>query len=101
MKTHVVLDFHYHEDEGQQCFDGTKVECEEFAAKQTPHFMYKVVPMTEDEIDAHPDNIKSQDAQTTEIPNADNLSSVAPTWYTPDKMFWNGSISNNHRLESI
>jgi len=57
MKTHVVLDLHYHENEGQNCFDGTKQECEDFAATQTPIFMYKVVPMTKEEIDAHPDNI--------------------------------------------
>lgn len=56
MKTYQVLDLHYHEDEGQECFDGTRQECEEFAATQTPHFMYKVVPMTKEEIEAHPDN---------------------------------------------
>ena len=57
MKTHQVLDLHYHEDEGQGCFDGTQQECVEFAATQTPHFMYKVVPMTKEEIETHPDNI--------------------------------------------
>lgn len=56
MKTHQVLDLHYHPEEGQGCFDGTQQECEEFAATQTPHFMYKVVPMTKEEIEAHPDN---------------------------------------------
>ncbi len=56
MKTHQVLDLHYTPDEGQGCFDGTQKECEEFAAKQTPHFMYKVVPMTKEEIEIHPDN---------------------------------------------
>lgn len=60
MKTHQVLDLHYHEDEGQGCFDGTKQECEEFAATQSPHFMYKVVPMTEEEIKNHPDNKKDE-----------------------------------------
>lgn len=56
MKTHVVLDLHYHEDEGQECFDGTKQECEDFVATQSPKFMYKVVPMTEEEIKNHPEN---------------------------------------------
>jgi len=31
-------------------------ECHDFAATQTPFFMYKVVPMTKEEIEAHPDN---------------------------------------------
>lgn len=56
MKTHQVLDLHYHPEEGQGVFDGTLQECEEFAATQTPTFMYKVVPMTKEEIAAHPDN---------------------------------------------
>lgn len=56
IKTHVVLDLHYTQEEGQDCFDGTLQECEKFAASQTPHFMYKVVPMTQQEIDSHPDN---------------------------------------------
>jgi len=55
-KTHIVLDLHYTPDEGQECFDGTKEECENFAATQSPHFMYKVVPMTEEEMNTHPDN---------------------------------------------
>ena len=55
-KTHEVLDLHYHEDEGQRCFDGTQQECEEFAATQSPSFMYKVVPMTKEQIESHPDN---------------------------------------------
>lgn len=55
-KTHLVLDLHYHPDEGQSCFDGTLEECEEFAQTQYPRFMYKVVPMTEEEIKNHPDN---------------------------------------------
>jgi len=60
MKTHEVLDLHYHPDEGQGCYSGTKQECEDFAAKQTPHFMYKVVPMTKEEIQAYPDNLPDQ-----------------------------------------
>jgi len=55
-KTHEVLDLHYTQDEGQGCFDGTKQECDDFAATQSPHFMYKVVPMTKQEIENHPDN---------------------------------------------
>lgn len=60
VKTHVVLDLHYTMDEGQECFDGTKEECEEFASYQTPTFMYKVVPMTKEEIENHPDNQTEQ-----------------------------------------
>lgn len=56
MKTHKVLDLHYLPEEGQGCFDGTYKECVEWAATQTPHFMYKVVPMTKEEIENHPDN---------------------------------------------
>ena len=50
-KTHKVLDLHYHEEEGQECFCGTYQECVKFLADQTPHFMYKIVPMTKQEID--------------------------------------------------
>lgn len=57
-KTHEVLDLHYHEDEGQGCFDGTYQECLDFLADQSPHFMYKIVPMTKEEIENHPDNQK-------------------------------------------
>lgn len=56
MKTHQVLDLHYLPEEGQVCFDGTLQECNAFAATQTPHFMYVVVPMLKKEIEAHPDN---------------------------------------------
>jgi hypothetical protein len=60
MKTHTVLDFHYRPDEGQEIFYGTLKECEEFAEKQTPHFMYKVIQMTEYQIQNHPDNKQSK-----------------------------------------
>ena len=53
MKTHRVLDLHYSSDEGQSCFVGTQQECEEFATEQSPHFMYKVVPMTKEEIESY------------------------------------------------
>lgn len=55
-KTHEVLDLHYHPDEGQGCFVGTKKECDEFVATQSPSFMYKVVQMTKEEIENYPDN---------------------------------------------
>lgn len=48
-KTHQVLDLHYHPDEGQGCFVGTEQECHDFADTQSPHFMYKVVPLTKEE----------------------------------------------------
>ncbi len=50
-KTHEVLDLHYMPEEGQGCFDGTYQECMEFAATQSPFFMYKVVPLTKEEMD--------------------------------------------------
>lgn len=56
MKTHKVLDLVYTIEEGQDCFDGTRQECEDFVALQPNNFMYKVVPMTKEEIDLHPDN---------------------------------------------
>jgi hypothetical protein len=66
LKTHVVLDLHYHADEYQGCFDGTKQECDEFVASQTPHFMYAVVPMTKAEIKNHPDNAGFKFAKTNQ-----------------------------------
>ena len=58
LKTHQVLDLHYRPDEGQGCFVGTREQCEDFAARQSPAFMYHVVPLTGQEIDAYPDNIE-------------------------------------------
>lgn len=59
LKTHEVLDLHYHEDEGQGCFVGTLEECNEFVSQQgISTFMYKVVPMTKEEIENYPDNQK-------------------------------------------
>lgn len=48
MKTHIVIDLVYSEEEGNQVMTGTLKECEEWVAKQG--FGYKVVPMTEEEI---------------------------------------------------
>lgn len=56
LKTHRVLDLHYHEDEGQGCFVGTLQECLDFKETQSPDFMYQVVPMTKEEIELYPDN---------------------------------------------
>jgi hypothetical protein len=50
--THEVLDLHYTPDECQGCYEGTYSECMEFASTQTPHFMYKVVPLIREEMDA-------------------------------------------------
>lgn len=58
LKTHKVLDLHFTEDEGQGCFAGTRKECEDFKATQSPGFMYEVVPMTKQEIELYPDNKK-------------------------------------------
>jgi hypothetical protein len=46
MNTHQVLDLHYHEEEGQECFEGTQQECYKFIEEQGgATFMYKVVPI--------------------------------------------------------
>lgn len=58
LKTHEVLDLHLLPNEGQGCFDGSYEECVEYAATQTPYFMYKVVPMTSEMIENHPHNKK-------------------------------------------
>lgn len=56
-KTHKVLDLVYTPEEGQECFDGTRVECENFVSEQgDTHFTYKIVPMSQQEIETHPDN---------------------------------------------
>lgn len=57
MKTHLVLDLAYLPEEGQDVFSGTKQECDDFVASQSDHFMYKVVPMTKQEMDAYPENL--------------------------------------------
>lgn len=44
--THHVLDLHYRPDEGQSEYCGTEQECIDWAATQTPYFMYQVVPLT-------------------------------------------------------
>lgn len=56
METHKVLDLHYLHEAGQECFRGTKEECENFFQKQTPYFMYEIVQMTKMEIETHSDN---------------------------------------------
>jgi len=44
--THEVLDLVYTKNEGQECFAGTKKECNDFINKQGGMtFMYKVVPI--------------------------------------------------------
>lgn len=51
MKTHLVIDTVYTEEEGNQAFAGTLQECNEWVAEQG--FGYKVVPMTEEELKNH------------------------------------------------
>ena len=59
-KTHKVIDLVYHEDEGNEVYDGTLKECHQFIKDQSDMggstFTYKVVPMTKEEIETHPDN---------------------------------------------
>lgn len=52
MKTHIVIDMTYHEDEGNQVFVGTEKECHKWVEGQGS-FGYKVVPMTKDELLIH------------------------------------------------
>jgi len=44
--THQVLDLVYTLDEGQECFEGTEQECNDFIIEQGgATFTYKVVPI--------------------------------------------------------
>jgi hypothetical protein len=53
-KTHLVLDLVYTKDEGQEAFAGTLTECNDFVSEQGgATFMYKVVPMTKEELLIH------------------------------------------------
>lgn len=50
--THIVLDLVYMPEEGQECFEGTLEECNDYVYRQGgTYFMYKVVPMTEEELE--------------------------------------------------
>ena len=49
MKTHVVIDLVYHEDEGNEVFEGTLQECTEWAREQG--FGYIVQPKTKEQLD--------------------------------------------------
>ena len=43
--THEVLDLVYLPEEGQECFEGSLEECNEFVSNQvSDYFMYKIVP---------------------------------------------------------
>ena len=46
-QSYIVLDTTYTEEEGQECFRGTLMECEYFVAEQSDYFMYKILPETE------------------------------------------------------
>jgi len=43
--THLVIDFTYFEDEGQEVFEGSYEDCQAFICKQSDYFMYKTVPI--------------------------------------------------------
>jgi hypothetical protein len=49
MKTHVVIDMTYHEDEGNQVFVGTEEECYNWIEGQGG-FGFEVKPMTKEEL---------------------------------------------------
>ncbi len=44
-KLYNVLDLMYHPEEGQECFQGTMDECQNFLKEQSDFFMYKIVPV--------------------------------------------------------
>jgi len=48
MKTHVVVDLVYHEDEGNEVFEGTYQECMDWARDQG--FGYQVLPKTKEQL---------------------------------------------------
>ena len=49
MKTHKVIDLVYHEDEGNEVFEGSYGDCVKWKEQQND-FGYQVVPMTKEEI---------------------------------------------------
>ena len=52
-KTHKVLDQTYTPEEGQECFAGSFEQCNDFISKQSDFFMYKVVPLMENEVEIY------------------------------------------------
>jgi hypothetical protein len=52
MKTHIVIDMTYHEDEGNEVFVGTLQECNDWVALQNS-IGFEVKPMTKEEIATH------------------------------------------------
>ena len=52
MKTHVVIDLTYHEDEGNQVFAGTEEECYDWVESQGS-FGFEVHIMTKEELAIH------------------------------------------------
>jgi len=51
MKTHIVIDTVYTEEEGNEAFAGTLQECNDWVSEQG--FGYKIVPMTTEELQIH------------------------------------------------
>ncbi len=56
MKTHKVLDLQYHPEISQTCFDGSLLECENWILSQNEQSRYTIIPMSDEEKWAHPDN---------------------------------------------
>jgi hypothetical protein len=52
MKTHIVIDMTYHEDEGNDVFVGTLQECNDWVDAQNT-FGLEVKPMTKEELRIH------------------------------------------------
>jgi hypothetical protein len=52
MKTHIVIDLTYHEDENNQVFAGTETECYDWVERQGS-FGYEAKPMTKEELRIH------------------------------------------------
>lgn len=49
MKTHIVIDLVYHEDEGNEVFEGTLKECLDWVRDQ--EFGYQVLPKTKEQLE--------------------------------------------------
>lgn len=51
--THKVLDLHYTEEEGQECYTGSLEECEFWVSFQSPEFMYQIVPLPKQQVEVY------------------------------------------------
>ena len=57
LKNYKVVDAYNRHNQGPVYYMGTQTECQEFVNNQTLNTLYQIVPMTEEEINQHPDNL--------------------------------------------